>query len=114
MQYAQGEIYHADLGDIDTNAIEGHEQGGKRPVVIVKVLGDNMVLIVPLTSNINKLSPITVLVNRGKDTGLKKNSVALIKQIRSISIDRILYKHGTVDEKTMDAIIYSIQDMLLN
>lgn len=112
MSYKQGEIYHANLGEIGTAEIKGHEQGGKRPVVIVKNIGNNLLWIVPITKNIDKLTPRKVLIGKGTETGLTHNSVALIEQISVISTDRILYRHGHVSEEIMDAILYCLHDML--
>lgn len=100
------------MGEIGTEAVKGHEQGGKRPVLIVKNIGNGILWVVPITKNINKLTPRKILIGKGDETGLTHNSVALIEQLTSLSIERIMYRHGCVDEKVMNAIIYCIQDML--
>lgn len=100
----RGDVYDARL-----NPIEGSEQGGVRPVVIVSRNAINqyssVVVVVPMTSatNIKKLYPYNVLIEVG-DGGLTAASVALGGQMRAISKTRLLRKRGTLSLETMQAI----------
>lgn len=98
----KGEIYYADLSDS-----KGSEQGGVRPVVIV---GNNIgnrfspvVLAAPITDKKHNKANIPTHVNLyASDTGLKKDSIILLEQVRVLDKDvRLLSKIGDVNEETM-------------
>jgi mRNA interferase MazF len=86
----RGEIWLADLG-----TTWGHEQAGRRPVLVVSDNAFNagpagLVMVVPLTSKVRKSQgiPAHVLVNP-PEGGLKISSVLLCDQLRTISKDRL-------------------------
>lgn len=90
----KGDIYWADFGTGHTN-----EPAYLRPVLIVQSDRFNRsrigsVLVVPLSSN-KRLAkaPGNVLLKR-KETGLSKESVAVVSQMVSISRDRLEEKVG--------------------
>ena len=90
----RGEVYDARL-----DPVEGSEQGGTRPVVIVSrnaLLGSSTVaLIVPFTTfrPQRTLYPSHVLV-RAPEGGLTADSVALAEQTRVLSKARLLHFRG--------------------
>ncbi|MBN1494337.1 type II toxin-antitoxin system PemK/MazF family toxin [Candidatus Peregrinibacteria bacterium] len=88
---SQGTIYLADL-----NPIKGHEQAGKRPVVVLQnnILNKNLntVIIAPLTKNLNAKGLLTTYYLSSKTTKLKYDSVVLLHQIRAIDITRLKQK----------------------
>ena len=103
-------IYNVNLG-----SPTGHEQGGERPAIVIKVLNElNMSIIIPLTSNLEKLNlPYTVRINKSNITNLKEDSVALIFQIKAIDNRRILSSEiGKLEEKQINKIKTIIKDML--
>jgi mRNA interferase MazF len=96
---SRGEIWLADL-----NPVRGHEQVGRRPVLVVSVDLFNqsqadLVVIIPLTSTL-RLIPfhVTVLPPEG---GLTNPSALLCEAVRSISKDRLLTRWGIVSTTTM-------------
>ena len=89
----KGEIWLVEIPE--TN---GHEQKGKRPVVILAHTESNIVIIVPFTSNIQALRfPHTIDIEPTKENGLSMKSVALIFQIRAIDKKRLKTKIGTLE-----------------
>jgi mRNA interferase MazF len=102
------EIYYADL-----NPPTGHEQGGIRPVVIIKVLDDlRLCSIIPLTKVAERLDlPYTMKVNSTGSTCLPYDSVALIFHLRTISFDRIKDKIGVLEGSHSKKIKYFIKTM---
>ncbi len=90
-----GEILLADL-----NPASGHEQGGRRPVVVVSdrryAAIPGLFLAVPLTSTDRGL-PHHVLIPSDKSTGLERISYAMTEQIRALSYRRIDRKLGSTD-----------------
>lgn len=99
----QGEIWLADLG-----AGRGHEQSGQRPVLVVSDDSFNtglsgLVMVVPLTSRVNKSKHIPAhIAVAPPEGGLKTSSVILCDQLRAISKDRLDQSPwGTVSAATM-------------
>ena len=80
------EIYYAKLPDRF-----GSEQGGTRPILIVQNDRGNKhsptTLIAPITSA--KKKPLPTHVKLGVKTGLQRNSVVLLEQIRVIDKTRL-------------------------
>ena len=76
----------------------------RRPAVIVSndganstaaTLGRGVVTVVPLTSNVDRVYPFQVLLPED-DAGLARASKAQAEQVRSISVDRVGERLGTV------------------
>lgn len=84
----RGDIYYADLGD----GI-GHEQKGTRPVLVISNnIGNscsNTVIIAAITSKKEDFhQPTHVLLSRYD--GLKRGSICMLEQLRTIDKDRII------------------------
>jgi len=96
---ARGEIWLADL-----NPVRGHEQAGKRPVLIVSVDLFNagradLVLVIPITSTMRSI-PFHVVVHP-PEGGLTNASALLCEAVRSISKDRLINRWGSITPATM-------------
>lgn len=106
----QGEIWFASL-----NPVEGSEQAGLRPVVIVSgnLLNEHLtvVMVVPLTTKIKNYKGNPVL-KASKQNGLKSDSEMLVFHLRSISKSRLINKIGTVDRETIDGTIKTLNEIL--
>ncbi len=95
----RGEIWLADL-----NPIRGHEQAGRRPVLILSEDLFNkgpagLVIVLPLTSTIRPIpTHVRILAPEG---GLKNDSAILCEAIRSISTERLVARWGAVAPSTM-------------
>ena len=75
----------------------GSEPAGTRPAVIVSndgantiaaVLGQGVVTVVPVTSNIDVVYPFQVMLDAAS-TGLRLDSKAQVEQIRSVNVKRM-------------------------
>src|SRR5437899_9198363 len=91
----RGEIW---LGDLGTGI--GHEQQGKRPILVLSVDAFNhgpagLAVVLPLTSKTAKSRniPAHILVNP-PEAGLKSPSMILCDQLRTISKDRLTTRWG--------------------
>lgn len=99
---ARGEIWLADL-----NPTRGHEQSGRRPVLVVSEDLFNrgpvgLVVVLPLTSTIRNVpSHVPVTPPEG---GVRSPSAVLCEAIRSISTERLILRWGSVRSQTMAAI----------
>jgi mRNA interferase MazF len=94
----RGEVWLADL-----DPTFGHEQGGRRPVLIVSVDSFNaglsgLVIVLPITSRIRPL-PLHIPVNPPVG-GLRKPSAILCDAVRSIDQRRLIDRWGTVSSAT--------------
>ena len=108
MGLKRGEIFFAEL-----NPVQGSEQGGVRPVLVVQNDVGNShsptTIILPITSRLekNKL-PTHVELSKG-ESGLARDSVVLAEQIRTIDKHRLQHKISTLDAKTMSRINHAME-----
>jgi mRNA interferase MazF len=98
----RGEIWLADL-----DPTFGHEQGGRRPVLVVSVDSFNaglsgLVVVLPLTSRIRPV-PLHVPIDP-PEGGLRLPSAILCDAVRSIDRRRLIDCWGTVTALTMNTI----------
>jgi mRNA interferase MazF len=97
----RGEVYDARL-----EPVEGSEQGGTRPIVIVSRDAINVyspvVLAVPCTTyqQDKRVYPTQVLI-RASDGGLTRDSIAMADQVRVLSKVRLLRLRGTLSYEAM-------------
>lgn len=95
----RGEIYDARL-----EPVEGSEQGGTRPVIIVSRDAINayspVVLAVPCTTyrSNKRIYPTQVLI-KASDGGLISDSIAMADQVRVLSKTRLLKLQGTLNNE---------------
>ena len=97
MEIRRGDIFIADL-----DPVQGSEQGGVRPVVIVQNDRGNRfsptVICAAMTSRIGKNDLPTHVWVSAKDSGLKSDSLVLCEQIRTLEKRRLRVKAGRIDE----------------
>lgn len=103
MEIIRGEIAVANL-----EPIEGSEQGGVRPVLIIQndILNkySPTTIVAPITSKIyTKEYPTNVIINK-EDSKLKLDSTILLNQIRTIDKRRIVKKIGFMDNFIMNKV----------
>ncbi len=103
----RGEIYRADL-----NPVIGSEQGGMRPVIVVQNdIGNRYsptVIIMAITSRINKAKLPTHIEIGGGDFGLERDSVILCEQVRTIDKSRLRERLGVLPGETMERVDQAI------
>jgi len=96
----RGELYTADL-----DPVIGSEQGGMRPVLVIQNDQGNRfsptVIVLALTSQIQKARLPTHVVIRSGKNGLSKDSIALAEQIRTIDKRRLRERIGQLSEDDM-------------
>ena len=96
----RGDIYYADL-----SPVVGSEQGGMRPVLIVKNDTGNRhsptVIAAAITSQMGKAKLPTHIELSAQSYGLSRDSVILLEQIRTIDKSRLRERMGKLDNDTM-------------
>ena len=103
----RGDIFYADL-----SPVVGSEQGGIRPVLIVQNdVGNRFsptVIAAAITSQQAK-AKLPTHIQLGADTsGLMKDSVVLLEQIRTIDKRRLKEKMGCLDDSCMNMVDQAI------
>lgn len=106
----QGDIWLADL-----NPVQGSEQAGYRPVVVLSgnMLNDIMpvVFAAPLTTKVKgfKGNPV---IHPDENNGLDQTSELLVFHFRSISAERLTGKIGVVNQEVITTAIATLNDLL--
>ena len=95
----RGEVW-----DVDLDPVLGHEQGRKRPALVVSVNEFNqgpsgLVTVVPITSRDRGVRS-RIAIEAG-EAGLKTRSFAMSEALRSISLERMTRRRGMVSPETM-------------
>ena len=103
MNIRRGDIYYADL-----SPVVGSEQGGVRPVLIIQNNVGNRfsptVIAAAITSQNSKAKLPTHIRLYADNSGLSKDSVVLLEQIRTIDKKRLKEKMGTLGAYDMDKV----------
>ena len=103
MTVRRGDIYYADL-----SPVVGSEQGGIRPVLIVQNdVGNRFsptVIAAAITSQKDKNKLPTHIHVNANDSGLTKDSIVLLEQVRTIDKQRLKEKMGRLDDASMSRI----------
>ncbi|MFI3325532.1 MAG: type II toxin-antitoxin system PemK/MazF family toxin [Clostridia bacterium] len=103
----RGDIYYADL-----SPVIGSEQGGVRPVLIVQNDVGNKysptVIAAAITSQKTKTSLPTHIELEAISTGLQKDSIVLLEQIRTIDKHRLKERMGKLDDGAMNKVDQAI------
>lgn len=83
----------------------GREQEGLRPVIVMSEVNVGIVSVIPFTSNDYALKySYTIKVGSSDFNGLKKDSVALVFQLRAIDVRKLRNKVGDIEKGVMDEI----------
>lgn len=99
----RGEIYYAVL-----SPVVGSEQGGVRPVLIIQNDVGNKysptVIIAAITSQIDKAKLPTHVELKASESGLDKDSVVLLEQLRTLDKRRLKERVSILDHKIMEKV----------
>lgn len=97
---------------VDLDPVRQGEANKRRPAVLVSNdganttaarLGRGVVTVVPVSSNVSRVYPFQVLL-AASETGLDRDSKAQAEQVRSMSVERVSRKVGTVPPDIMGAV----------
>lgn len=108
MTVHRGDIYYADL-----SPVVGSEQGGIRPVLIVQNdVGNRFsptVIAAAITSRKDKTDLPTHIRLQAVGSGLAKDSIVLLEQIRTLDKQRLRERMGQLDEVSMHRVDRALQ-----
>jgi mRNA interferase MazF len=103
----RGDIYYADL-----SPVVGSEQGGVRPVLIVQNdIGNRFsptVIAAAITSQRAKANLPTHITLNAQDSGLSRDSIVLLEQIRTLDKHRLKERMGRLDRSSMNQINHAL------
>ena len=107
-------VLRGDIRWADLNPVRGHEQAGRRPVLVLShdVFNDRSgtVIAVALTSQEPRAGfPLTL---ESKATGLDKRSWIKISQIRTLSVDRIGSRLAKASEEELARVLDGLNEIL--
>ena len=93
---------------------QGREQSGKRPSIVIADTKTSIVLIIPLTSNLESLEklPHTLEIKKSGKNNLEKDSVALTFQLQALDKRRFVSKIGDLENYYMQEINRILRDLL--
>ena len=99
----RGDIFYADL-----SPVVGSEQGGVRPVLIVQNDTGNRhsptVIAAAITSQMGKAKLPTHIEVSSASSGLPKDSVILLEQVRTLDKRRLRERMGRADRGVMEQV----------
>jgi mRNA interferase MazF len=103
---------------VDLDSTVGSEQAGRRPVLIVSRESANVVLpvvtVLPLTTRKvqRRIYPNEALIPKGR-AGLKRDSIAMAHQLRTVSKKRLGRRVGYLDDpRTRDDVRTAVKTQL--
>lgn len=103
----RGDIYYADL-----SPVVGCEQGGIRPILIISNdIGNRYsptVIVAAITSRLGKSQLPTHIYIDGEQSGLRRNSVVLMEQVRTIDCSRLKEYIGHLGTDSMEMVDQAI------
>lgn len=108
MLIRRGDIFFADL-----SPVVGSEQGGTRPVLVLQNdIGNQYsptTIIAAVTSQISKAKLPTHIEVPARISGLEKDSVILLEQIRTIDKSRLMEKVTSLNEDVMERVGQAVE-----
>lgn len=108
MNVRRGDIYYADL-----SPVVGSEQGGIRPVLIVQNdVGNRFsptVIAAAITSQKDKARLPTHIQLQSTGSGLARDSIVLLEQIRTLDKRRLKEHMGRLDDQSMNRVDQALE-----
>lgn len=110
-QILRGEVWWADL-----DPTQGHEQAGRRPVVILShdVFNERSGTVIAVAVTSQEPRTGFPLILKLPDEALPKPSWVKISQIRTLSVARLSSKLGRVEAEELEAIIEGLNEIIGN
>lgn len=108
MLIRRGDILFADL-----SPVVGSEQGGTRPVLVLQNdIGNQYsptTIVAAITSQISKAKLPTHVEVSARTSGLEKDSVVLLEQIRTIDKSRLMEKVASLNDDVMERVGQAVE-----
>lgn len=99
------QFQHGHIWLVNFDPSFGHEYQKVRPALIIQnesyITLSNLLTIIPISSQLEKLTELDILINKDSQNRLFKNSLLKIKQISSFDKRRFIHFVGIVNEEIM-------------
>jgi mRNA interferase MazF len=97
---------------LDLDPVVGHEQGGRRPALVVSTdllhaIPSRLVIVVPISTRERRVRAHVPI--QPPEGGLSHPSFAMTEQLRTVSVDRLQRRLGRVEVATIDAVMKRIR-----
>lgn len=107
---ARGEVWM-----VDFDPIKGHEQGGRRPALVVSVDVFNsgpaeLVIVLPITSKAKGVRSHVAVTP--PEAGLTSKSFIKCEEVRSVAKQRFSRRRGSVSAQTMADVEYRLRILM--
>lgn len=90
---------------VEFPSVNGHEQYGLRPAIIIADTTTNVVIAIPCTANLQTLRfPFTLRIDPSKKNGLDAPTIALLLQLRALDRRRFVKKIGILEQNVISRI----------
>lgn len=107
---------YGDVILVDFNPVRGAEISKIRPCIVVShdVLNKNspLCIVIPITSNTDRILPFHVFIIKSKENGLTVNSKAIPEQIKSLDKTRIIKRLGSLEKNYQNELVKKIAFVL--
>jgi mRNA interferase MazF len=105
MSLTKNAIRRGDIFLVSLDPVRGSEQGKTRPCVVIQNdLGNQyspVTIVACITSNLDRRAYPTNVFVAAKETGLDKDSLIILNQIRTVDKCRLIKKLGAISEVKM-------------
>ena len=93
---------------------KGREQEGIRPGIIIADTKTDLILVIPLTSNLeaSKKFSYTFIIKKSEENNLEKDSVALVFQLQALDKKRLIKKIGSLEDQYLKRIDNELKILL--
>jgi mRNA interferase MazF len=104
-----------DVWMVDFDPIQGHEQGGRRPALVVSVDVFNsgpaeLVIVLPITSKSKGVRSHVAVTP--PEAGLTAKSFIKCEDVRSVAKQRFSRRRGSVSQQTMADVEYRLRILM--
>lgn len=102
-----------DIWDIDFRPAVGHEQGGRRPALVIShnsfnAAANELCVVVPLTTWGGRTAQVVLpsdIIIEPPEGGLTSRSIVLTNQIRTVSHQRLRARCGSISRPTLRLVL---------
>jgi len=107
-------ILRGDIRWADLNPVRGHEQSGRRPVLVLShdVFNERSGTVIALAMTSQEPRAGFPLTLESRATGLPKRSWVKISQIRTLSVDRIGQRVARASEEELARVLDGLNEIL--
>ena len=107
-------VLRGDIRWADLNPVRGHEQAGRRPILVLShdVFNERSGTVIAVALTSQELRAGFPLTLESKATGLTKRSWIKISQIRTLSVDRIGARLARTSEEELARVLDGLNEIL--